>query len=186
MYYDFNNDGFNEIFIGLLIFISPLDKSGDLRSNALIILILFNLLYKKVITFPRIGNVKFYEEEKSRKLRIIFTIIFAIVFVPLIIVPILIGRFVGETYLHMLMILFILFLFLIPIYYDYSYGDKRSYLYFMLFIVSVFISPYLRPFLGESLCNIFLSIIPGIILVLYGVYLLIKFIKKYPIVKQNG
>ena len=147
----------------------------------------FFILGKKYITQPRLGFVKFGFQQKARKIKTI--IILSINFIAILIINLIrfanpdsILRFPGYLDGLILGLLFIT----APLFFvAYILHYPRLYFYAILFGISFFLSELLAIFISEPFDTLItFSIIAGIVIFL-GVIFLIKFVRKYPLPKEE-
>ncbi len=199
VYRSFFEDGFWDIFIGMLLLGFSLGWTRiifDIMEPLyiLIISIIWNtitfLIYylgKKFITIPRIGIVKFGQKRKARqkKLKIFLLInvlfgcvVFILTFFGLLeilaiggsLTPLLIGL-ISYTFPFTIIAYFLQF--------------NRLYIYALMGGFSFFISDVIYSILGSPLDSIIGFGIPGGIIVAVGLIFLIKFLRKYPKPKKD-
>jgi hypothetical protein len=199
VYRSFFEDGFWDIFIGMLLLGFSLGWTRiifDIMEPLyiLIISIIWNtitfLIYylgKKFITIPRIGIVKFGQKRKARqkKLKIFLLInvlfgcvVFILTFFGLLeflaiggsLTPLLIGL-ISYTFPFTIIAYFLEF--------------NRLYIYALMGGFSFFISDVIYSILGSPLDSIIGFGVPGGIMVAVGLIFLIKFLRKYPKPKKD-
>ncbi len=199
VYRSFFEDGFWDIFIGMLLLGFSLGWTRiifDIMEPLyiLIISIIWNtitfLIYylgKKFITIPRIGIVKFGQKRKARqkKLKIFLLInvlfgcvVFILTFFGLLeilaiggsLTPLLIGL-ISYTFPFTIIAYFLQF--------------NRLYIYALMGGFSFFISDVIYSILGSPLDSIIGFGVPGGIIVAVGLIFLIKFLRKYPKPKKH-
>jgi len=199
VYRSFFEDGFWDIFIGMLLLGFSLGWTRiifDIMEPLyiLIISIIWNtitfLIYylgKKFITIPRIGIVKFGQKRKARqkKLKIFLLInvlfgcvVFILTFFGLLeilaiggsLTPLLIGL-ISYTFPFTIIAYFLEF--------------NRLYIYALMGGFSFFISDVIYSILGSPLDSIIGFGVPGGIIVAVGLIFLIKFLRKYPKPKKH-
>ena len=199
VYRSFFEDGFWDIFIGMLLLGFSLGWTRiifDIMEPLyiLIISIIWNtitfLIYylgKKFITIPRIGIVKFGQKRKARqkKLKIFLLInvlfgcvVFILTFFGLLeilaiggsLTPLLIGL-ISYTFPFTIIAYFLEF--------------NRLYIYALMGGFSFFISVNIYSILGSPLDSIIGFGVPGGIIVAVGLIFLIKFLRKYPKPKKH-
>lgn len=199
VYRSFFEDGFWDIFIGMLLLGFSLGWTRiifDIMEPLyiLIISIIWNtitfLIYylgKKFITIPRIGIVKFGQKRKARqkKLKIFLLInvlfgcvVFILTFFGLLeilaiggsLTPLLIGL-ISYTFPFTIIAYFLQF--------------NRLYIYALMGGFSFFISDVIYSILGSPLDSIIGFGVPGGIIVAVGLIFLIKFLRKYPKPKKD-
>ncbi|MFX1495252.1 MAG: hypothetical protein ACFFBZ_13280 [Promethearchaeota archaeon] len=199
VYRSFFEDGFWDIFIGMLLLgfslgwtriifdiLEPLDiMIISIIWNTITFLIFY--LGKKFITIPRIGIVKFGQKRKARqkKLKIFLLInvvfgcvVFILTFFGLLeilaiwgsLTPLLIGL-ISYTFPFTIIAYFLQF--------------NRLYIYALMGGFSFFISDVIYSILGSPLDSIIGFGVPGGIIVLIGLIFFIKFLRKYPKPKKD-
>lgn len=199
VYKSFFEDGFWDIFIGMLILgfaVSWTRVFFDIFEpwDLMIILIIWNTiaflvfyLGKKFVTTPRIGIVKFGDKRKARqrRLRIFLAInvlfgfiIFFLTFFGLLeflsltgsLAPLIIGL-VAITFPFTIIAYFLDF--------------NRLYIYGLIGGLTFFMSDIIYSVLGSPLDSIIGFGVPGGIIIFIGLSFLIKFLRKYPKPKKE-
>ena len=199
VYRSFFEDGFWDIFIGMLLLgfgltwtriffdiFEPLDiMLISIIWNTITFLIYY--LGKKFITIPRIGIVKFGQKRKARqkKLKIFLLInvlfgcvVFILTFFGLLdflamggsLTPLLIGL-IAYTFPFTIIAYFLEF--------------NRLYIYALMGGFSFFLSDIIYSILGSPLDSIIGFGVPGGIIVVIGLIFFIKFLLKYPKPKKD-
>ena len=187
-------DGIWDIYFGLLFFglgVAPfgemLGLSEELGSMIFVlcinsIAVIFLILSKKYITIPRLGFVKFGSKRKKLKKRLlaflVFNLVLAFVFFFVSIIGIFeslnIGGLIEPLVIGLLLITVPLSIL------AYFLEFHRLYVYAIIFGMGFFTSELLYPLVGSP-TDLFLSLgLIGIIVILIGLFYLIKFIRKYP------
>ncbi|UCD00820.1 MAG: hypothetical protein JSV23_08015 [Promethearchaeota archaeon] len=190
-------DGLLDMYFGMLVLSIGLGITlGDLLPEPfdsllpiilmIIGLILF-LLGKKFITQPRLGIVKFGFRQKTRKLKTVLvlsinSIILLILFIIRLVNPDL--RLIFPVYIEGLIIglLFITF----PLCFA-AYFLQYTRLYFIALLVglSFFLSDLLSIILPEPFDALMAFGIVSVIIIIEGFIFLIKFLRKYPLSKEE-
>jgi hypothetical protein len=133
----------------------------------------------------------FKEEEKITRIKLIYLA----TLIPIMIVVSFLSLHFNIDPMKILVYLFTILLVFTAFLYEYFFQYIKGFLYLFLLLINYstssqsFVNPlsqHLVLLFGERFFYIYLTIIPGIFLVLYGSILLFKFIKKYPVVKNNG
>lgn len=182
MFYEFNNDGILEIIAGSSIYFRLFTNDGSSINSLFFICFFLFLFLRKNFTSSRIGNVTFNERTNFKKYILLALTSYLLIFIIFAVV-----LFNNLYFMSIFLLLAtLLFFLLIAILIDYHFGFRRVYLIFLLFFIGTVISPFLTPYLGSRFCNTYLSIFPGSILIVYGLFLLLKFLIKYPQRKQYG
>ena len=190
-------DGILDIYFGILVLSigigmslshilpDPLDKI--MVAIPFGIGLTFFILGKKFITQPRLGYVKFGLQQKARKIKTI--IILSINFIVILIINII--RFTNPDSILRFpgildgLIIGLLFLTAPLFFVAYILQYPRLYFYAILFGISFFLSDLLAIFIPEPLDTLItFGIISGIVIFI-GVVFLIKFIRKYPLPKEE-
>ncbi len=190
----FFKDGIWDITMGLLVlslgFAPLLDEVGIGRPFNIMLVFLpaifFTLFGKKIITIPRLGLVKFGEERKSdrRKLIIIssafiLVTVFILILLKAEMLPDGINIVKGE--LTNTLIISVLLLGL-PLCFVAFYVDfVRLYLYTALITLSWPAAEIMNSYVGSPRDGMIVFSISGGIPLLIGLYFLITFLRKYPI-----
>lgn len=194
VYRSFFEDGFWDIFIGMLILglgfswtriffeiFEPLDL--------MIILLIWNIvtfliyyLGKKFITTPRLGIVKFGEKRKTRQKRLKIFLLVNVLFGVITFILTFFGLLELLAFGGSLTPLVIgLISFTIPFsIIAYFLGFTRLYIYALIVGFSFFASDLIFSILGSPLDSIIGFGIPGGIIVIIGLVYLFKFLHKYP------
>jgi hypothetical protein len=184
-------DGLYDMAYGSLLFITaiaPILREILYPSYILFMILppsLILLLGKRFITVPRIGIVKFnLNRTKSRnKIGLLIAILFPIT--VLMVVLTFLGLYnikVGGYIVPVGGGLFALILLsLIAYIMDY----QHFYLYGVSIGLGLPLAALLKPIFGEPLHYIISFGISGTLILIYGIFTLIKFIKKYPIPKED-
>ncbi|UCE25473.1 MAG: hypothetical protein JSU74_05350 [Candidatus Zixiibacteriota bacterium] len=183
------DDGLYDILFGvaflILAWISTLDSIGVPRLYgylSVIILPLIPLLGKKYISTPRLGAVEFGPRRKSKKL-FLLVIIGAVIFLqmPVIMIAGAGGFFEvlgGSLSVPVMVGMIIAPLLLLAAYFiDYP----RMYIYAVLLLVSIPHAAFMYEFVGVPFNGLISFGIPGLVILIYGLNLLAKFIRKYPL-----
>ncbi|MFX1498122.1 MAG: hypothetical protein ACFFBH_11390 [Promethearchaeota archaeon] len=194
VYRSFFEDGFWDIFIGMLILglgfswtriFFEIFEPFDL----MIILIIWNIvtlliyyLGKKFITIPRLGIVKFGEKRKARQKRLKIFLLVNVLFGVIVFILTFFGFLEFLALGGSLTPLAIgLISFTIPFsIIAYFLGFNRLYIYSLMAGLSFFASDLIFSFLGSPLDTIIGFGIPGGIIVIIGLVYLFKFLHKYP------
>ncbi|MFX1590990.1 MAG: hypothetical protein ACFFC1_22875 [Promethearchaeota archaeon] len=199
VYRSFFEDGFWDIFIGMLllgfgltwtrIFFDIFEPLAIMIISIIWNTITFLIYYlgKKFITIPRIGIVKFGQKRKARqkKLKIFLLInvlfgcvVFILTFFGLLdflaiggsLTPLLIGL-IAYTFPFTIVAYFLEF--------------NRLYIYALMGGFSFFLSDIIYSILGSPLDSILGFGVPGGIIVVIGLVFLIKFLRNYPKPKKD-
>ncbi|MFX1571796.1 MAG: hypothetical protein ACFFB0_03530 [Promethearchaeota archaeon] len=190
-------DGILDIYFGILILgigmgmtlSHILPDPLDMISVAIFLGIglTFFILGKNYITKPRLGFVKFGFQQKARKIKTI--IILSINFFAILIINLI--RFTNPDSILRFpgildgLIIGLLFLTAPLFFVAYILQFPRLYFYAILFGISFFLSELFAIFIPEPLDTLItFSIISGVV-IFVGVIFLIKFIRKYPIPKEE-
>jgi hypothetical protein len=189
-------DGLWDLFIGLIVlslgisvfFGSLLNLSEVwifmipvIILNAIAFLLFF--LGKKFITVPRMGFVTFGTKRKSKQLKLkIFLFIFFILNLILFVLPLtgILNYAQFEPLLLSLILGMGMFTFpfcIIAYFLDFT----RLYIYAFLTGIGFFLTDLLNPIFGSPMDIFFTFGISGGIIVIIGLYLFIRFLKKYPL-----
>lgn len=173
-------DGLWDIFFGLLFLAGGLRSlTGSLWYYLLVIAgILALFLGKRWLTLPRLGLIKFGPQRKARTkiVRIVIigaVIITAVVFILAITGANLPGTAVGWLFVFMLPGVFLLM--------AYMMDFKRLYLYTVLVAIFTVASELVG---GKTAA--WAQIIAGVIPLLVGIFLLFRFLHRYPAVDEDA
>jgi MFS family permease len=199
VYRSFFEDGFWDIFVGMLILgfsfswtrilfelFEPLDLMiMILIWNTISVLIFF--LGKKFVTAPRMGIVKFGEKRKARQKRLKIFLLVNVLFGVTVFVLTFFGLFEFLAIAGSLIPLLIgLLSFTIPFsIVAYFLGFNRLYIYSLMAGFSFFVSEIISQILGSPLDSIIGFGVPGGIIVIIGIVYLLKFLHKYPKPERN-
>ena len=184
-------DGIYDMAYGSLIFfiaIAPILREILYPSYIIFMILpasLILILGKRFITVPRIGIVKFNQSRtKSRnKIGLIIAILFPITVVLVVLTYIGVYNIrVGGYIVPIGAGLFALIL-LSTIAYIMDY--PHFYLYAVSIGLGIPLATLLKPIFGEPLHYLISFGISGTLILIYGIITLIKFIKKYPIPKED-
>jgi hypothetical protein len=176
-------DGIYDIVFGILFlilaWIPVLESAGIPRSYGyvlLLILIPIPWLGKKFITIPRLGAVEFGEKRKSRRQYGVLIGIGAIILIlPLLIIMFAQGFPGGLTWRTTGIIAAPLVAIVV-----YLMDYPRMYIYAAGLLFCILESEMLLGYVGAPL-NFFISFaIPGVAILIFGLKLLLSFVKKYP------
>ncbi|MFW9950334.1 MAG: hypothetical protein ACFFKA_09465 [Candidatus Thorarchaeota archaeon] len=194
VYRSFFEDGFWDIFIGMLILgmgfswtrilfviFEPLDLMIMLIIwNTITFLIFY--LGKKFITIPRLGFVKFGEKRKARQKHLKIFLLINVLFGVITFILTFFGLLEFLAFGGALTPLVIgLISFTIPFsIIAYFLGFTRLYIYALTVGFSFFASDLIFSILGSPLDSIIGFGIPGGIIVIIGLVYLFKFLHKYP------
>ncbi|MFW9945305.1 MAG: hypothetical protein ACFFDX_00595 [Candidatus Odinarchaeota archaeon] len=199
VYRSFFEDGFWDIFIGMLLLgfslgwtriifdiLEPLEiMIISIIWNTITFLIFY--LGKKVITIPRIGIVKFGQKRKARqkklKIFLLINILFGFVVFILTFFGLLEFLAIGGS-LTPLLIGLISYTFPFTII-AYFLEFNRLYIYALMGGFSFFLSDIIYSILGSPLDSILGFGVPGGIIVVIGLIFFIKFLRKYPKPKKD-
>lgn len=178
LFYEFNNDGILEMIVGISVVSRLL-----IVDNIMFYLLLLSFFFlRSKLTGPRIGIVCFKMFENFWKIIILAVISYLLMYAFFSII--------FFKNIHMLMSILILITFLLFLIIanliDRYYGFKRAYFILFLFFIGTFVAPFLKPYLGSRYCEMYLTIIPGGILLFYGLFHLIRFLKKYHLDNIHG
>jgi len=186
-------DGIWDIYLGIIILGLALSTIGTLFGLPSIIsmLIILPLVYsigiaililgKKKITVPRIGYVKFGSKRQRRKKELV-------IFLSIILIINLIIFLLSNFEIIDIKGLFLLNIIIIVMplgIVAYLLDFKRLYIIAFLIGIGIYFTIELQDILGFPLSPILIFGCIGIIIVSWGLYYLINFLKKYPISNQN-
>ncbi len=187
-------DGIWDIYLGIIILGLALSTIGTLFGLDSIISMLFILplvysiaiavliLGKKKITVPRIGYVKFGLKRQRRKKELL--IFLSIIFIINVIIFLLSNLEIVD--IGGLLILTIIIIVIPLSIVAYLLDFRRLYLIALLIGIGIYTSIEFVDILGYPLSPILSFGIIGGVIIFWGIYYLIKFLKKYPIVEQNS
>jgi hypothetical protein len=138
-------------------------------------------LGKRYITIPRLGAVEFGEKRKARNRNTILIAIIAIgLMLPLVTVMIIAGLPPGFTWkiiAFMVAPIAAIGVFLM----DYP----RMYIYAILLLYSIIGTEFLLPYIGAPFVKLLTFGVSGGLIIGYGLFLLYRFLKKYPKPKEE-
>jgi len=186
-------DGFFDIFLGIIIFGIGITSFTSLGLHIVWFYTLFSMLFtipvliffsgKKYITTPRLGIVKFKPKRKTEKIKITLILVIFIIITLIFAVLEIINLLQYEEYV--LPFVFGLF-FAIPIsLFAYFLKLKRLYVFAVLGGICFFISEYSYSIIGNPIIGFLGFIILGIAIICCGMVLLIQFLRKYPLPKEE-
>jgi hypothetical protein len=198
-YRSIHQDGIMDIFLGFIMIamgiygtLSNLGIENPLGLGILIVLeivaIFIIIAGKKYITVPRIGIVKPGSERKKKlsKARIVLaiSILLGLIF---FLVPIVLGNIGKEGQLpwYFLAIIFAMNVFIVFGLVAYFLDYSRLYVIAVLFALTIPFLEILKLFF-DSPFNVLIALgLPGIIVIGIGVIYLYRFIKNYPLPKEE-
>jgi len=199
VYRSFFEDGFWDIFIGMLLLGFSLPWTRIIFDifellDIMIISIIWNtitfLIYylgKKFITLPRIGTVKFGQKRKARQKKLKIFLLINVLFGCIVFILTFFGlleflALAGSLTPLLLGLISYTFPFTIIAYFlDFN----RLYIYALMGGFSFFISVNIYSILGSPLDGIIGFGVPGGIIIAVGLILFIKFLRKYPKPKKD-
>ena len=190
-------DGIFEIYLGfLIIFLGSFTFVSDLVPLAVYYTVIMGItmiggfifmLAKKYISKPRIGKVKYGKKRKRRKITIVLVNVAYIIMLFIMLFVInsnMVNIDLIPDYLYILLIA-LLFITLPLCIIAYLIQYPRFYFTAVLFGTGIFLSEFLIPYITYPLSNVVSFSIVGGIVVILGLYYLMKFIKKYPLTKKE-
>lgn len=184
-------DGLYDMAYGsLLIFIAIAPILREILYPSYIIFVilpasLILVLGKRFITIPRIGIVKFNQNRTKsiNKIRLLIAILVPITVVMVVLTFLGIYNIkVGEYIVPVGAGLFTLILLSLI---AYSMDYPHFYLYAVSIGLGIPLAELLEPIFGEPLDYLISFGISGTLILIYGIITLIKFLKKYPIPKEE-
>ncbi len=199
VYRSFFEDGFWDIFIGMLllgfglawtrIFFDIFEPLAIMIISIIWNTITFLIYYlgKKFITIPRIGIVKFGQKRKVRqkklKIFLLINVLFGCVIFILTFFGLLDFLAIGGSLTPLLigLIAYTLPFTIIAYFLEFN----RLYIYALMGGFSFFLSDIIYSILGSPLDSILGFGVPGGIIVVIGLVFLIKFLRKYPKPKKD-
>ncbi len=139
-------------------------------------------LLKKYITTPRLGNVKFSEKRKVKKIRLkIFLVIFVVINIIVLILTINnLFKLIDLEGIYVLLIIGVCFVSIPFIIVAYFLDFKRLYFIAIMGGFCFFIFGILDEILGNPWSSIFSFVLLGIGVIIWGVILFYKFLNTYP------
>ena len=190
-------DGIFEIYLGfLIIFLGSFTFVSDLVPLAVYYTVIMGItmiggfifmLAKKYISKPRIGKIKYGKKRKRRKITIVLVNVAYIIMLFIMLFVInsnMVNIDLIPDYLYILLIA-LLFITLPLCIIAYLIQYPRFYFTAVLFGTGIFLSEFLIPYITYPLSNVVSFSIVGGIVVILGLYYLMKFIKKYPLTKKE-
>lgn len=169
-------DGFWDIFIGLLMLGMGLNLLVDANDWYIAVLWLVGLLImivgRRLITIPRVGRVKFGPERRIKQKKVIIVLVISLIvglavsFIPLS------GVEPSKIVVAAVAGVWIILIFSLV---SYFMDFRRLYAYGLLFAISMALAMAL-----DDLIPTILFLISGSIALLVGLVVLIRFIRKYP------
>lgn len=146
------------------------------------------MLAKKFISKPRIGKVKYGKKRKRRKITVVLINVIFIIMLFIMLFAInsgLVDVSLIPDYLYSFLIALLFFTLPLCIV-AYLIQYPRFYITAILFGTGIFLSEYLTLYIVYPLSNAVSFSIVGGIVILLGLYYLMKFIKKYPLTEKEG
>lgn len=189
-YIAFYQDGLLDIFFGLMLSASGisalLEYYNISRHWVTISIVILPFMYisgKKIVTIPRLGRVNFSFWRKQRKSRVI-VILVGVVMVSFALLVLAQTRLLkyDENFVRgytgpLLEGLFFLIVFSIMAYLlDYN----RLYIIALAFFISMPLAQALKGLLSTPFNEVVAYCVPGGGVVLFGVFLLLRFLRRYP------
>jgi hypothetical protein len=176
-------DGIYDIQFGLLFlvfaWIAILEAIGISRFigySLFVIPLIFPWLAKRYITIPRMGSVEFGSKRKSkRRLSLLIGAIIILLTLPLIIM--IAGQSIEGQTGWLLIAMFAMPVFVIAVYFM---DFPRLWIYAALLIAGVLESELLLGCVDTPYNTLISFGIPGVIILLIGLALLIRFVRKHP------
>lgn len=187
-------DGFWDIYFGLVLSglgISSLGSYLGLPDTVGTIVMLFSwdigamvvlLLGKKYITQPRMGIVKFGPERKKKKKKLTFFLGLNVTVLIITLILTMLG-FLQQLLIPGFIVMLAIGLIFITIPFStiaYFLQLKRLYLYALLGGFGFFLSELLFPITGANINDFIIFGGIGLIIVITGITILIRFLRKYP------
>ena len=188
-------DGLFDIFIGLIVIGWITNSLGDFFDTSFVITILFSyyivvctlfILLKAFVSTPRMGKAKFGPTRKLNVKRFfIFSIINTSILVILLVLPYT-GLFQGISVGGLLFPLLISTVFIwFPLsLVAFFIKFNRMYVYAIIGGLAFFFSDVLRDFVPYLISSCIIFGISGGIILIIGLQIFLKFLKKYP--KEGG
>jgi len=191
-------DGFWDIYFGFIVMglgLAPLGRFFGLPETLGVLLLVFSwdmaaglvlILGKRYISTPRIGFVKFGQIRKKRNRLLAVFLGINVGLTIIIFIFTLLGMFQMSLPGYMVMLFIGLLFITTPFsFIAYFIQLKRIYLYALLGGFGLFFSELLNPILGAPYNNIIVFVPYGGIIILFGSIILIHFIRKYPLGKEE-
>jgi hypothetical protein len=143
------------------------------------------ILGKKCITIPRIGIVKFNQDrtKAKNKIRFLTAVLFPITVLMVVLTYLGIYNLTLSGYIVPLGAGIFAIVLLSSIAYIINY--QHFYIYAVSIGLGIPLTELLKPILGDPLNYLVSFGISGTLILIYGIITLIKFIKKYPIPKEE-
>ena len=180
-----NEDGLMELLMGVILFVVSSTFGGTSSFSsflALYVIFIRQIVegFRKKYTYPRVGYLKFPEED-GKKLGIgIFTFMGAVMLVLVVFIYLIYGRFSGEL-LYKWLPLLIGLIFLGGLQYHYGRsGDKLALVYILIAVgagLAFSIQDFLEPLRNTQFYALFLSLV----FIVAGVLRFRKFTQDHPI-----
>jgi len=190
-------DGILEIYMGSLymgvgiassfIDVAPFSFFHLLGYLIVICGLIFFIGGKKFITYPRVGKIKFGRKRKVRKLTTLFIlsinfVILLIIYIVNLIAPP--GQSLFPAWFNSLIVGFLFTTIPISLV-AYFLDFPRFYIIAVQFGITFFLIELFSLFVSEPFNLILVFAINGSIMIGMGSYFLIKFLKKYPLVRKE-
>ena len=184
-------DGLYDMAYGSLIFfiaIAPILREILYPSYIIFMILpasLIIVLGKRFITVPRIGIVKF--NQRRTKSRNIIGLLIAILFpiTVLIVVLTFLGLYNIKVGGYIVPVGGGMFALILLSFVAYTMDYPHFYLYAVSIGLGIPLASLLKPIFGDPMHYIISFGISGTLILIYGIITLIKFIKKYPITKEE-
>lgn len=186
-------DGLWDIYTGLLFVGLGIYTIGLANIFiAMLILIMWEFgsflvfyLGKRMITIPRMGFVKFGETRKSKKIKLsIFLAVMVLINIIFLYLR-LVGLNINLNSFITMLSIGILFMTLPFCIVAYLLEFERLYAIAIMGGSCLPISELLRPIVGSPLNSIFSFCIIGSVIVIWGIFYFIRFLKEYPLPKDD-
>ena len=176
-------DGVYDLAFGIIFLIMALlpvfEKLGLSRYigySLLVIPMVLPWIGKRCITIPRMGEVKF-GPQRTKKKRFVWIICGIVLLLTLPLIIMMTAKSPLGSFDWKLLVIFVIPLFVLAVY---STDFPRLYIYAALLIFAVVEAEFLLSLVGSPLNTVLSFGLPGLVISVFGVVLLVKFIWAYP------
>ena len=185
-------DGLWDIFLGLILLgfgIAPFIEEITGVTYLIIYIILLVLGYiifyggKKYITIPRIGNVKFGQKRKSKKIKVVIILAISVIFGLAAILLTQTDIIPYKIDISIWGIIFAINALIVFSLLAYYLDFPRLYIYSIFFATSIFIVETSSSHVGSTYDTLIGFGMSGVIVILVGFLHLTRFVRRYPLPK---
>lgn len=182
-------DGITEIFLGILLLVAGILLSKDLPFVFFPVLFIIlvkpvNDIVKKKFTYPRIGCVKVREDSGWETAKGIFTYMFIVAIIMAVAMFVLFGGITADIIYRSVPIFLAIMLLGAMAYSHGKSGSQRFYAYAALALLSAPIFSIID--FGAKMANTgYYLIFMGSMFTVIGLAIFIRFLRKYPLLKEE-